>query len=198
MEEENKELETNSQNVSPEDQTSEKGDATSKSDNSDNPKSPESPEKEKGEDTENTDKYSANEKQLYERTKKAEAKAKRLEYLEKKVEDQNKSSDSNDVPAEQLAKTVHALKDYSADEVDSIFKQAKSLGVSPLEALKDDDVALLIKAKREKVVKESKTPEPTNRQTSEGKPFSEWTPEDIEGKGLEEISKYYNWIKKQS
>lgn len=195
MDEEKKEFETNSQNVSPEDQTSEKGDVTS--DNSDNLDNSDK-EKENKDESEKTDKYSASEKQLYERAKKAEAKAKRLEYLEKKVEDQNKSSDSADIPTEQLAKTVHALKDYSPDEVDTIFKQAKSLGVSPLEALKDEDVTLLINAKREKVAKESKTPEPTNRQTSEEKSFSEWTSKDIEGKSLEEISKYYDWIKKQS
>jgi len=176
MENENKELEVDSQNTSEEteetteetsteDQTSQKGDA----------------------------KYSENEKQLYERAKKAEAKAKRLEHLEKKVEE--KTSDTT--PVEEVAKTVHALKDYSAEEVETIFRQAKVLNVSPLEAIKNEDVALLIEAKRAKVAQESKTPEPTNRQDTEEKDFSQWSGQDIEKASMENLSKYYDFLKKK-
>jgi len=136
-------------------------------------------------------KYTEQEKQLFERAKKAEAKVKLLEHLEKKVEK------SAETPVEDIARTVHALKDYSAEEVGTIFQQAKALGVSPLEALKNEDVDLLIQAKREKVAKSSKTPEPTNRQSMEEKQFSEWRMGDIENSNIDKLSEYYKWMKSQ-
>lgn len=144
------------------------------------------------ENVESTPKYTDREKQLFERAKKAEAKAKRLEHLESKVE-QAKADPSSSV--EDVARTVHALKDYSSDEVDLIFRQAKALGVSPSEAAKNEDVDLLIKAKREKVERENKTPEPTSRQSTEGKPYNQWSSKDIEGASLDEITKYYDYLK---
>jgi len=140
---------------------------------------------------ESASKYTEREKQYFERAKKAEAKVKLLEHLEKKV------GKSAETPVEDIARTVHALKDYSAEEVNTIFRQAKALGVSPLEALKNEDVGLLIQAKREKVAKESKTPEPTNRQSMEDKPFSDWKLEDIETSNIDKLSEYYNWMKSQ-
>jgi len=180
MSEEEKELEGDSQNP----QEEEKPQETPKEET---PEKPEDPPSDKGD---STPKYTEREKQLFERAKKAEAKAKMLEHLEKKVEK------SPEIPVEDIAKTVHALKDYSTEEVETIFKHSKALGVSPLEALKDEDVGLLIKAKREKVEKESKTPTPTNRQSTEEKPYSEWTLDDINKSDLDSLSKYYDHLKK--
>ena len=140
--------------------------------------------------------YTDRERQLYERAKKAEVKVKRLEHLESQVE-QTKANKDLGAPAD-IAKVVHALKDYSTEEVDLIFRQAKSLGVSPLEAVKDEDVGLLIQAKREKVARENKTPEPTNRQSIQGKTYEDWTNDDISGSSLEEVGKYYDWLKQRS
>ena len=184
--ENNQELEENSQNSSDveerstestEDQTSEKGESTDTV------------------ATEEKDQYSDREKQLYERVKRAEAKAKMLEHLEEKTQEVSKDPD---VPIQNIAKVVHGLKDYSADEVDTIFRQAKALGVSPLEAAKNEDVDLLIKAKREKVERENKTPEPTNRQSSEGKSFDQWTSGDLEGASLDQIEKYREHLRNKS
>jgi len=187
----NTELETDSKNVSketPEEKT-EQVDSQERTDKEDQTS-------QKGGST-----YTDREKQLYERAKKAEAKLKKQELDEKssKENTSNKetSKDMSQVPTEEIAKTVHALKDYSPEEVDTIFKQAKNMNVSPLEALKDEDVELLIQAKRAKVEKESKTPEPTNRQSSEEKDFSEWTAKDVNDKPIEEVTKYYDWLKKQ-
>lgn len=179
-----KELEADSQNVSEEteEKTEEDSQETSTEDQS----------SKKGDST-----YTDREKQLYERAKKAEAKAKRAEKVEDKVKESNKDSNMPDTPVEEIAKTVHALKDYSSEEVETIFKQAKNMNVSPLEALKDEDVGLLIQAKRAKVEKESKTPEPTNRQGVDEKKYSEWTNEDINNSDLDSLSKYYDFIKKQ-
>ena len=187
----NTELETDSKNVSketPEEKT-EQVDSQERTDTEDQTS-------QKGDST-----YTDREKQLYERAKKAEAKLKKQELDEKssKEDTSNKetSKDMSQVPTEEIAKTVHALKDYSPEEVNTIFKQAKNMNVSPLEALKDEDVELLIQAKRAKVEKESKTPEPTNRQSSEEKDFSEWTAKDVNDKPIEEVTKYYDWLKKQ-
>lgn len=139
---------------------------------------------------ESAPKYTDREKQLFERAKKAEAKAKLLENLESKVEEAKPSSSVEDI-----SRTVHALKDYSADEVDLIFRQSKALGLSPLEAAKHEDVDLLIKAKREKVERESKTPEPTSRQSADGKPYNQWNTKDIERASLDDITKYYDYLK---
>ncbi len=175
MNNENTELEVDSQNTSEE--TEEKSEESTTEDQT---------------STKENAKYTENEKQLYERAKKAEAKAKRLEHLEDKVKQPETAT-----PTEDIARTVHALKDYSADEVDTIFRQAKVLNVSPLEALKNEDVALLIEAKRAKVAQESKTPEPTNRQSTEEKDYSQWTSQDIENAGMENLTKYYDFLKKQ-
>ncbi len=179
--EENKEFEGNSQKPLEEEKPQETLEEET-------PEKPEDPPSDKGD---STPKYTEQEKQLFERAKKAEAKVKMLEHLEKRVEK------STETPIEDIAKTVHALKDYSATEVETIFKHAKALGVSTLEALKDEDVGLLIQAKREKVAKESKIPEPTNRQASEDKPYSNWNLDDISKSNLDSLSKYYDWLKEQ-
>jgi len=179
MNTEKKELENSENSTEPqkeeptEDQTSQKGteDQTS----------------EKGDET-----YTEREKQLYERVKKAEAKAKMLEHVEKKTKEADKGSE---VPVADVAKTVHALKDFSPEEVDTIFQQAKVLGIDPIQAKDNEDVLLLIQAKREKVAKQNKTPEPTNRQSTEGKDFSDWKSEDLENASIEQIEKFRDWLK---
>lgn len=180
-----KEFEENSENSSQEETSAEE---TSQEEVSNETSKPEDHTSDKGE---LASQYTEREKQLFERAKKAEAKNKLFERLEKKVEK------SSETPVEDIARTVHALKDYSAEEVGTIFKQAKALGVSPLEALKDEDVNLLIQAKREKVAKSDKTPEPTNRQSIEEKPFSEWKIDDIESSNVDKLSKFYDWMKSQ-
>lgn len=138
--------------------------------------------------------YTDREKQLFERAKKAEAKAKRLEHLESKTQEAKEDPSSS---VEDVAKTVHALKDYSPEEVDLIFRQSKALGISPSEAAKNEDVDLLIKAKRDKVEKDNKTPEPTSRQSAEGKPYNQWDTKDIENASLDEVTKFYDYLKGQ-
>ena len=137
--------------------------------------------------------YTDREKQLFERAKKAEAKAKKLD-LESKVQEAKEDPTSS---VEDVAKTVHALKDYSSEEVELIFRQSKALGISPSEAAKNEDVDLLIKAKRDKVEKDNKTPEPTSRQSTEGKPYNQWDTKDIENSSLDEVTKFYDYLKEQ-
>ncbi len=176
------ELEENSQNsseveeTSTEDQTSEKGEDTTQ------------PEDKKEE-------YTDREKQLYERVKKAEAKSKMLEHVEEKAKEASKDPE---VPTQKIAKMVHAFKEHSPEEVDTIFRQAKVLGIDPLEAKDHEDVDLLIKAKREKVERENKTPEPTNRQSSEGKSFDQWTSSDLENASIDQIDKFREHLRNKS
>ena len=129
------------------------------------------------------------------RAEKAESELKKLKNLEQKAQN---AKDDPSSSVENVSKTVHALKDYSPEEVDLIFRQAKVLGVDPIEATKNEDVALLLKAKRDKVEKENKTPEPTNRQVSEEKPFDNWTSQDMEGASVEQLQKFRDHLRKRS
>ncbi len=151
---------------------------------------------------EGKDDIEAKNRQLYERTKKAEQKAKEEEAKRLMLEKKTKEATGEAPDAQQLAKTVVALKDYSTDELDYIFKQAKFLNVDPLDAARDDDVKLFLEAKRERKERELKTPEPSTKQSTSKKDVSQWTNEDLrnasENQDWEALDEFRKWAKRQS
>jgi len=155
----------------------------------------------------NVEDIKAKNRQLYERTKKAEQKAKEEEakrlMLEKKSKGESSSQQEKveSVDANDIAKTVVALKDYSPDEIDYIFEQAKFKNKNPLEAAKDEDVQLFLEAKRKKKERELSTPKPSTKQGSNKKPVEEWTNEDLrkasKNQDWDAIDKFRKWAKSQ-
>jgi hypothetical protein len=125
----------------------------------------------------------AKNRQLYERAKKAEERAKEEEakrlMLEKESGKVAKQATGESLDPSDLAKTVVALKDHSTEEIDYIFKQAKFMNVSPLEAARNEDVQLFLEAKRERLERSEKTPEPSTKQSPSKKDVSQWTNEDL-------------------
>lgn len=123
-------------------------------------------------------------RQLYARVKKAEAEKKKLEAM---VEAQKATKTEKSVPASgdntpnvfELAKQVNALKDYSAEELEVIDRQAKAFGMSHLEASKHEDVQTLISAKREKLKELNSVPAPSSRQSADKVDVSQLSPIDI-------------------
>lgn len=142
---------------------------------------------------------SSKNKQLFERTKKAEEKAKRLEaelLALKKAKDGDKTEQpSGETDVYSIAKQVSALKDFSEDELDVVERYAKTWGMSLQEAAKHEDVQTLLKARREKVQIESKVPEPSTRQPTQSKDFSSWTQEDVANASIDEVDAYRKWVK---
>lgn len=102
-------------------------------------------------------------KELKELKEKAEKEKKEKEEKEKKEKEEKgeeKKEEKEKMPsAFDLAKTVSALKDYSSEEIDFIHTMSKAKNISPEEVIKDPDVQLFIKAKRDKVAKEKKIPD---------------------------------------
>ncbi|MHA1304573.1 MAG: hypothetical protein ACTSQE_06790 [Candidatus Heimdallarchaeaceae archaeon] len=94
---------------------------------------------------------------VYERMKKAERKAKELEVKLKAKPSTKSSSDPL-----KLAKTVSALKDYSPEELDDIALISKAKDISLEEAADAEEAKTLIAARRLKVAKDKKTPEPSS------------------------------------
>ena len=94
---------------------------------------------------------------VYERMKKAEKEAKELRG---KLKARPSVKDSSD-PLK-LAKTVSALKDYSPEELDDIALISKAKEISLEEAAEADEAKTLIAARRVKVAKDKKTPEPSS------------------------------------
>ncbi len=125
----------------------------------------------------------AKNRQLYERTKKAEQKAKEEEakrmLLEKDIKIASEKATREIPNASKLAKTVATLKNYNADEIDYIFKQAEFLKIDPVEAANSSDVQLFLKAKREQIERSEKIPEPSTKQTPTTKNYNQWTNEDL-------------------
>ena len=98
-------------------------------------------------------------KKLYARMKKAEEESKTAkEELEKIKKSSVKTNPSDPLV---LAKTVSALKDYSPAELDDIALISKAKEVSLEDAAQSEEAKMLIAARREKVAKEKKTPEPS-------------------------------------
>ena len=96
-------------------------------------------------------------KKLYARMKNAEEDAKELRV---KLKDKPSVGSSSD-PLK-LAKTVSALKDYSPEELDDIALISKAKDISLEEAAEAEEARTLIAARRIKVAKDKKTPEPSS------------------------------------
>ena len=131
--------------------------------------------------------YSEREKRLYARMKKAEAEAKALkDSLGKKegIKEGTPASQENDVF--DLAKAISSLKEYTPEELDFIKIISKSKGISPQEAAKTEEAKLYIAARREKVEEESKTLEPSTKQSLSEKSVSDVTPEDLKNMSISE------------
>ncbi len=169
-----------------------------------NSETQETKESEESQDDSNED-LEAKNRQLYERAKKAEEKAKQSDaeklMLEKKTKETSKQATGETPNPADLAKMVVALKDREPDEIDYIFKQAKFMGVDPLEAANHEDTKLFLEAKREKRERSEKTPEPSTKQSPSTKKFNEWTNEDIrkasEAKDFDSIDKFRKWARSQ-
>jgi hypothetical protein len=156
--------------------------------------------------TENSEEdIKAKNRQLYERATKAEQKAKEEEakrlMLEKESGKVAKQATGESLDPSDLAKTVVALKDHSPEEIDYIFKQAKFMNVSPLEAAQNEDVQLFLEAKKERRERSEKTPEPSTKQSPTQKDVSQWTNEDLrnasEREDWDAIDQFRKWAKEQ-
>lgn len=147
----------------------------------------------------------AKNKQLYARAKKAEKKLKekdaKLKMNEKEEDEEAEEKSEYTSDPRNIAKTVVALKDYSADEIDYIFEQAEYKGISPAKAAEDKDVQLFLEAKREKRSKEEKTPKPSTKQSPAQKDYSQWTNEDLrkasENENWDAIDGFRKWAREQ-
>jgi hypothetical protein len=93
-------------------------------------------------------------KKLYARMKKAEDEAKELKA---KLGKQETPFDSLS-----LAKTVSALKEFSATELDDIALISKAKGLPLEEAARTEEAKILVAARREKVAREQKAPLPSS------------------------------------
>lgn len=116
--------------------------------------------------------------------KKAETRTKELEAEKSKtpVGDQSDSLG--------LAKTVAALKDYSAEELDDIALIAKAKELSLEEATQSEEAKVLVAARREKVEKAKQALEPSTKVIASKKPIEDITPEEISKMGKEEKNDY--------
>jgi len=112
----------------------------------------------------------AKNKQLFGRAKKAESK---LKKFEKAVDKGDEVASSDPI---ELAKTISALKDFSADELDYVQLIAKGKNLALDEAVETDEVKTYIEAKRKKAEGERKTPSPSSPSAVLGGK----TPEDLE------------------
>ncbi len=148
----------------------------------------------------------AKNRQLYERATKAEKKAKEEEakrlMLEKQAGKVSKEATGETPDPSELAKTVVAFKDYSQDEIDYIYKQAKFLETSPLEAMKNEDVQLFLEAKRERAKRSENTPQPSTKQSPVTKKHvSEWTNDDLSQASQrgdwDAIDEFRKWAREQ-
>lgn len=111
-------------------------------------------------------------KQLFERTKKAEEKVKDLKPL---VEEPKAPSQSD---PRDIVRLTKVLKDFSEDEVSFIYQNAKSQNLEDIiEATKNPWVSSAIESQRIKVAQEKKVPESGNVPGS--LPKKELTPDDI-------------------
>jgi len=89
-----------------------------------------------------------------------------------------------------LAKTVSTLKEYSPKELDFLQKISKIDGISPQEAAETEEAKLYIAALREKVAKESQTPEPSTKQSFSKKSIDKITPDDVSKMNQKEKEDY--------
>jgi len=96
-------------------------------------------------------------KKLYARMKKAEEEAKSAK--EELARSKKPSSPSDSLG---LAKLVSALKEFSAAELDDVALIAKAKDIPLEEAAQTEEAKILVAARREKVAKELKTPEPSS------------------------------------
>jgi hypothetical protein len=115
----------------------------------------------------------------------------KYEEAKKKLEGLKKSDEISDMPSTNdpiaMVKLAKALEGFSEEEVDFMVRNAKDKSINALvDASKDDWVQTAIKAKREKVADENKTPEPS--QSFVGS--SEKTTEDIEKMSPKEFKQF--------
>lgn len=141
--------------------------------------------------------------QLYERAKKGEVKSKENEAkflaAQQGLEKQGVQVSTDPVDTIRL---FNALKDYSSEEVDIIARHSRMLGKDLVETAKDEDVQLLIEAKREKTKNEKANPIPGTRQDMSDKTFEDWKVEDIQKlsgdptkENIQKMSEYIKWQK---
>jgi len=143
----------------------------------------EKPQEEKQEISEKPEKTSEEleetNKRLYARMKKAEEEAKSAKEELEKLKREKPSETPSDIFG--LAKTVSALRDYSPQELGDIEMIAKAKGLPPEEAAKTEEAKLLIAARRAKVAKEQKVPEPSSRTIKvENKEIKDMSREEIQ------------------
>ena len=99
-------------------------------------------------------------KQLFERAKKAEEKLKEIKPLKEEPKVEPKISNNDPKVMVRLSK---ALGDFNEEEIDFIYRNSKDQTPEAIiEASKDEWVKTAITARREKVAKENKIPEPSN------------------------------------
>lgn len=112
-----------------------------------------------------SDEYSPREKQLYARTKDAEAKLK--EYKEKYGDivtppAPTKSQDNQSVDPFDLASTVAALQGYDQAELKFASKIAKMDGINPAQAIQTEEFKTFLKGKRGTELRDNSIPRPNN------------------------------------
>ncbi|MHA1482586.1 MAG: hypothetical protein ACTSQA_04010 [Candidatus Heimdallarchaeaceae archaeon] len=171
------------------------------------PKTPEgeNPEETKVEETEEPEKSKVEKpeqsKELQSALAQKEHQREKREQAEKELA-KLKETKSN-IPASQnpmeVVKLAKALEGYSEEEVEFITRNSTDKSIDGIiNASKDDWVKTAIQAKREKVAKENKTPEPSTKQDFSEKPVEDITEEELAAMPLKKKEEYLRkigWIK---
>jgi len=137
-----------------------------------------------GSESESSQKEDKEKQSLYAQKEHYRNKVKKLEeeiekLKEEKGVDKEPTSEGEDNIVD-LVKRIQVLKDFSPEELEIIHRNARGAGISLEEAAQLDDVKMAIEARREKVAKEKKVPEPSSRSVSyEGKSLSDLSDEEL-------------------
>ncbi len=142
------------------------------------------------ETTKNSDEdIEAKNRQLYERAKKAEERAKEEEakrlMLEKEYGKVAKQATGTPIDQSDLDKRLellreqNLLKDKNDDESKYLIERAKKEKISLPELMEKEDVQIYLRVKREELERSEKTPEPSTKQSPTKKDVSQWTNEDL-------------------
>ncbi len=165
----------------------------------------------KNESTDNVDELNKKVKELEEKNKRLQARAQKGEVKSKENEAKFYAAQKGlekqgvqQVPTDPVdtIRLFNSLKDYSPEEVDIIAKHSKMLGKDLVETAKDEDVQLLIEAKREKIKNEKANPVPGTRQDTSDKTFEDWKVEDVQKlsqnptkENIQKMSEYIKWMR---
>lgn len=174
----------NEENDTLENESEEESPKTSEGENPEGEEPKKSKEPEKAEESKELQSALAQKEHFREKFEKAQ---KDLEGLKGKPKTELPQAQS---PME-IVRLAKALEGYNEEEVEFVTRNAAEKSIdSMIEATKDDWVKTGIQAKRDKVANESKTPEPSTKQTLSKKPVEKITPEEVSNMSVKEKEEY--------